>query len=622
MAVKTCEEVINGASYAGGEGSEGKRVTRDSDFAVAGLPGGGDGDFLDAVIAAAGKVGNTADALYNYDCSTHLLEWMYRVCPSLKTVGNGVDSIVNRLNGITSGISVGEMVQNNSVTQSMCSAVVTVFGMVDAWLEMLSRSAFALFDKIDMARESMQAALQSLNDSVLRCILDVYDMIEKYLTGMLKLSLNFEWGAFEEFLENCPCVCRFVAFVTGCDKDSDGNNISDQPDLVLHCIRDKFWFIDGLNLATGLTAILDDYIKNYIVLMFDAISLAIDSMFMLFIKPFRMLIKSYATFLRKKWDVTFMVEPLRRTHLDCLLIYTKEVKDGKTVYTMSILDMMESMKMWVNCLEYPCRALAERIKNRVKKFNEDMRLTGDFWRRAYEVDIYQCCMRADAAMASDMSPKEMQSLWDDLLDRLRTCNSRAKNRVAFAKVTYGLDGTGAVTWHTKEMRTGASGDAAIEMRHDPVLMAAQFSDSPDRENDINVGQLPLTQREDELIRAIGLSVSAGCDEDTYFVEKWYQYLRFAGQYAISENTVDELRNARDNVGKMGGNYGGGNTTNFPTTKARIPSRTVPEDRQSNYWVDSDFDGERVAKIMDIKWDGPSEGESLSGYYARMYASVG
>ena len=73
---------------------------------------------------------------------------------------------------------------------------------------------------------------------------------------------------------------------------------------------------------------------------------------------------------------------------------------------------------------------------------------------------------------------------------------------------------------------------------------------------------------------------------------------------------------------MGGNYGGGNTTNFPTSKARIPSRTVPEDRQSNYWVDSDFDGERVAKIMDIEWDGPAEGESLSGYYARMYASVG
>ena len=88
MAVKTCEEVMDGASYAG-EG--GKQVTRSSET------GGSEGDFLDAVISAAGYVDNAATELYQYDCSDHLLDWLYKVCPQLKTVGNGIDKAVKKM---------------------------------------------------------------------------------------------------------------------------------------------------------------------------------------------------------------------------------------------------------------------------------------------------------------------------------------------------------------------------------------------------------------------------------------------------------------------------------------------------------------------------------------------
>lgn len=629
MSIKTCEEVINGANYAGGEGSNGKQVTRDTDSGNPLTESNEEdkGDFLDSVIKAAGKLDAAADSLYQYDCSEHLLEWMYSVCPALKTVGSKIDSVVSTLNSISTGVKVGDLVQNNGVTQKICDVVATLFGTVNSWLELVSKAAFALFDKIDTARERMQSALKALTDAVLQCILDVYDMIENFLTSTLKLSLEFDWDSLEAFLRSCPCICRFIAFVTGCDEDADGNNISDQPDRVIFCIRDKFWFIDGLNLATGLSAIMDDYIKQYLVLMFDAISLAIDSLFTLFIYPFRWLIKQYAQFLRKKWDVTFMISPLRVSHLDCLLIYDKEVDDGKTVYRMSIIDMMESMKMWVNCLEYPCAALSERIKNKVKKFNEDMRLNGEFWNRAFEADIYLCCMRADSAYDAGFKEggdgytlDELASMWDDLYDRLRTCNSRAKNKVSFAKVTYGLDGTGGIAWNVNLFRNGQEGKSLSE--DDPVRDAAQFTVSPDRENDINVGTAPLTTQEDESIKAVGLSIADGCNEDGYFIEKWYQFLRFAGFFKISNNTVKALRDVRDKASELDANFNGGNDTNFPKPTGRPPVEMDEEERLANYSVDSDYVPDRVLRIQNIKWTSQRTGESLTDYYARMYATAG
>jgi hypothetical protein len=152
-------------------------------------------------------------------------------------------------------------------------------------------------------------------------------------------------------------------------------------------------------------------------------------------------------------------------------------------------------------------------------------------------------------------------------------------------------------------------------------MAAQFYDSPDRENDINVGSEPISTQEDELIRAVGVSIAQGCEEDTYFVEKWYQYLRFAGMYELSNSTVAKLREVRDSAGGLKADFGGGYETNFPAVTRREPSAVGPEDREVNYWVDSDYDGKRVDKIQNISWEKQGEGESLAAYYARMYATA-
>ena len=186
-----------------------------------------------------------------------------------------------------------------------------------------------------------------------------------------------------------------------------------------------------------------------------------------------------------------------------------------------------------------------------------------------------------------------------------------------------MEATGAIVYDTKGMRDD---NKTAEYESSPttgssVRMAAQFYDSPERENDINVGSEPLTTQEDELIRAVGVSIATGCGEDTYFVEKWYQYLRFAGLYEISNNTVAKLREVRDRSGEMKADFGGGYETNFPAVTRREPSAEEPEERGVNYWVDSDYDAGRIGKIQGISWTEQGKGESLAAYYARMYATA-
>jgi len=615
MAARTCEEVLMGLNFAE-DGTTGKKVTRSSSQQ------GDSGDFLDAVIKEAGNIRTAAMGLYEYDCSEHLLEWLYSACPALKTASKDIDRISKNIGSITSGIKLGELIQGNDFTKEFCNLVVTVFGSVNAFLEVISKAAFALFDKIDTAREKLQQSLKLLTDAVQECILDVYDMIDKYLGGLLKVTLNWNWEALEKLLIDCPCICRFVSYVTGCDRDEDGNSISDQPDLVIRCIRDKFWYMDGINLATGLSAIMDTYIKQYVILFFDMIKLSLDSFFTVLVMPLRWLIKQYADLLRKKMDVSFLLEPLRTSHMDCLLVYTREEVDGKMEYRMSVLDMMESMKMWVNCLEHACPALTERIKNKVKQYNEEFRLSGEYWNRAFEADIYLCCMRADSAYENGYSLEDLANMWDDLFDRLRAANDRVKSKVYKAKWTYGLypSSTGGIQYYTEDMRgepeTGSVGEAAAS-----AVTAVQFAGSIDNENNLQPGIYPLSDREDRELRSMGLSLADGMREDAYFGEKWAQFIRFLGFYAFSDETLNALKEASEKGSTSTGASREGSGIQVRVITVREPVEDDEESSDVNYWVDSDYDQGNVDAISNIEWTERRSNESLAAYYARMYSTA-
>ena len=104
-------------------------------------------------------------------------------------------------------------------------------------------------------------------------------------------------------------------------------------------------------------------------------------------------------------------------------MYTTEYDGDRQYYGMSILDMITTLKRMIPCLEYGCPGLSDKIRNKVKKLNADLRLTDAFWNRAFEADLYMCCIDADAERAYTF--KQLRDMWDSLWDRLVSKTQKA-----------------------------------------------------------------------------------------------------------------------------------------------------------------------------------------------------
>ena len=232
-------------------------------------------------------------------------------------------------------------------------------------------------------------------------------------------------------------------------------------------------------------------------------------------------------------------------------------------------------------------------------------------------------MRADTAYESGFSLEQLGNMWDDLLDRLRALNDRAKNKVFRAKVTYGLypSSTGGYQHYTDRMRISGPYAGTDDGQSTAVADAVLFASTPDLENNLSPGPMPLSDSEDSILRKVGLSVAEGTGEDSYFAEKWTQYVRFLGMYAFSEETLTELSEAMEKGMHISNPSRSGSGNQFPGITIRRPVETGEEELGVNYWVESDYDQERVDAIENIEWTGRRSTESLPAYYARMYSTA-
>ena len=616
MAAKTCQEVLDG-DKKNLTGVSGKVIpsnpapTSDSKLSLNDRVN----EFFDVFNSASGAIQKSATELYAYDCSDHLYDWITDLCPWLKTGLNAVDTAKKFLNSISSGVKLKDFMATNTVNKAICNAIAAFYGTLVGWLEICSKAAFVLFEKIDAARKKLEKAMKRITNATLACLLDVYDSIDKYLQNTIELSIAIDWNGLIKFMGTCPCVSRFIAFITGCDKDSDGNSISDNPTEIVNCLRTKFSFLDGATLATGLSRLMEKYIRRYLVLFFDFIKLGIDFIFSMIIAPFRWLIKKYADFLRKKWDVTAMITGCKDAHLDCLFVYTTEYDGDRKYYGMSILDMMTTLKRMVPCLEYGCSGLGDKIRNKVKKLNEDFRLTDDFWNRAFEADLYMCCIDADAERAYTFT--QLRDMWDSLWDRLVSKTQKASVVVEENRSTVTR---GSLSATIEESRREATGDAE-RAYDDPYREAATFSTGVDLENNIINGNEYVSKTdEDILIKVAGSIVQGLKGGDDYYNEKWYQYLRFK---AVKEYTDDGMKKLQDYADDLTESYKRTvvRSAYLPGPKKRLPLEIDSEERQPNYRPDNDYNRQRVEALLAVSWDQPPKTESLADYYARMYVKA-
>jgi hypothetical protein len=616
MAAKTCQEVLDG-DKKNLTGVTGKVIpsnpepTSDSKLSLNDHVN----EFFDIFNNASQAIQKSASELYAYDCSDHLYDWITDLCPWLKTGLNGVDTAKKFLNSISSGVKLKDFMATNTVNKAICNAITSFYGTLVGWLEICSKAAFVLFEKIDAARKKLEKATKRITNATLACLLDVYDSIDKYLQNTIELSIAIDWNGLIKFMGTCPCVSRFIAYITGCDKDSDGNNISDNPTEIVNCLLTKFSFLDGATLATGLSRLMEKYIRRYLVMFFDFIKFGIDFIFSMIIAPVRWLIKKYADFLRKKWDVTAMITGCKDAHLDCLFVYTTEYDGDRKYYGMSILDMMTTLKRMVPCLEYGCPGLGDKIRNKVKKLNEDFRLTDDFWNRAFEADLYMCCIDADAERGYTLT--QLHDMWDSLWDRLVSKTQKAsvvveENRSAVTR--------GSLSATIEESRREATGNTE-RAYDDPYREAATFSTGVDLENNIINGNEYVSKTdEDILIKVAGSIVQGLKGGDDYYNEKWYQYLRFK---AVKEYSDDGMKKLQDYADDLTESYKRTvvRSAYLPGPKKRLPLEIDSEERQPNYRPDNDYNRQRVEALLAASWDQPPKTESLADYYARIYAKA-
>jgi hypothetical protein len=254
----------------------------------------------------------------------------------------------------------------------------------------------------------------------------------------------------------------------------------------------------------------------------------------------------------------------------------------------------------------------------VKKLNEDLRLTDEFWNRAFEADLYMCCIDADAERAYTFD--QLREMWDSLWDRLISKTQKAAVIVAETRGSVSIGELGAAIAEARR-ESGVQPADPYSSYDDPYKQAAAFATGLDLENNIMNGNEYVSARDEGLLIKVAGSIVQGMKTgDDYYNEKWYQYLRFKAVKSFSDGGMDRLQEYSDELTES---YKRAPVLSayLPGPRYRLPLDIDTDERPPNYRPDHDYDERRVEAILGTTWDPAGQGESLSDYYARMYAKA-
>lgn len=586
--------------------------------------------FTGAVERVASSIDVGTRQLNAADCSEMLFDFIKDNVPLFGTAMYGLDKLQNAMNGITSGVSISKLIQEPDFVKNICTFIENWGGMIDGWLDIAVKTAFALYNKIDAARTRLEDATLSLTEAVRHCILDVFNAIRDKLFDTINFTISINWDDLLRHMHECPCLCKIIANLTGCTKDEYGRDITTNAAAVKYCLEQKFSLLTPVGLSLAVDNLLTKYVRKYIDMVFNYLESWIVYVFNFLIKPLRELIKKYANLLRSKMNVDAFIKGLGP--FECLFVYTEEESGNGTYYGMSVIDMINTYKGWVKCLEMACPALSEKIKNKTKQMYKDLRLDDKYWRRAMEADIYTCCIAADL---DGMTPRESvlrqlysESPWDILMSLFRKSKNKDDNTSPEEEEYEEYEDSRPIT-AADMMPTEENSEPS------PIADAIKFVYTPETENDVNVGTKKITSRDEEILMKVGDSMVAGVKYDPYYVEKMYQLIRFSNKYATSRNYIAHMRELLDQINRPGSDFSTfegsvrstviqgrqpdilSNPTGYPTAD----NPDLPAPVQPLYVVYDDFDKDRTEKIARYRFTARKPNEPLDAYYGRMYRAA-
>lgn len=581
---------------------------------------------------AAAALDATTKRINAVDCSDMLYEYiMSKLPPSVRMlmsgVGAGVDMAASALHGITSGASIGKLIQKPDFVKNVCSFIEMWGGTIDGWLDVIVKAAFALFNKIDAARERLENATLDFTEAVRNCILDVINAIQDKLNGLLNFSMAINWEDLGKYMAKCPCLANVIAYLTGCTEDADGNSTKGRPWAVIECITEKYSFLNVEDLKFGLDTMITKYVKNFINGLFNLIEAWIVYVYDLIIKPFRFLMKKYVQLLNKKMNVNKFIDMVGP--FECFFTYTEEYDNGNKYYGMSAIDMIKTYRGWIGCLEIACPNLSEKIKNRTKQLYKDLRLEDKYWRRAMEADIYTCCIAveldAPTARESVLRQLYLENPWDWLMSQFKKAKNKDDNTTEADAEAEEYDISRPFTFADFHQ-------SAPSPLNNSIKDAINFTYAVETENEVMAGPKKISKFEENTLKSIVGSMSSQSD-DNYYVEHMYQLVRFSNNYATSEAYIQYVSEKLDSIESLGGDYSStgtgmnessvrkpyyvNNPTGYPTADGSVQTPAI----EATYTVENDFDQSRYEKISYFQFTPQGSDESLASYYARMYSAA-
>ena len=542
--------------------------------------------FTEAVEKAANSINNVSSKLEATNCTKVVFDWCRDTMGLDAYAAVGMMSNLNKgfkqYNHFNFPVSIDGAL---TLSKSLCQTIGTWIAWIQGTIDIATKAAFVLFAKIDAARLKLEEALLRFNAAVFKCITDVLSDIK--MSASLEVgigasvSLDFNWEELLQIMIDCPCFCRAIACVTNCNKDADGNDISRNPEMVIECLQNKFPLSLGIGvgIGAGIAGSLNDLLYDFLMKLYQSIKAAIEMTFEMLMKPLRALIKAYADLLTQKFDVSGFIKMVG--NFECFFIYTLEYKNNREFYGMSVIDMINTFKSWTVCFSHLCPGLIQDIEGKIKEINENLRLNDTFWQGAFEADLYDLCIAAKLGYKS-FSDYEFREIYRD------------NPKTQFDSLLSQLEASAITRVCKNHKKTSAANTPTSKVEE-----AIMFRTAPDRENEVNVGEKPISKSEQKKC----ISISHNLVDKTvspYSTEKYYQLLRMLADYEINNETVDELTKILDNCSKkvypvnMSKPF-----TPFPSNQsARAAIEVYPADIEVPYELVDDYDEEAIAKILE------------------------
>ena len=556
--------------------------------------------FIDAI-------NNATKNLAGINCSKEVNDYLRKQLDKLKSKsgsivsGTIIESAINTISDVTHDVAnfVRKTEKNiNALEKKLCTVIVPFFKTLTTLIDIATKLLPILYKKIQKLRAKLQAALADFTNTVKSCMIQVVSDLKTSLDIKIKNAIAPTIDSTLALMRACPCATEIIGSMFGCNRDSNGNKITD-PDDVYACIKNKYAFLDPSIIVDAYNNVVTKYLVNNIKAAFTFIDNLIKNILQLLMLPIRELMRIYGKILNQKIDMSFLLDAIGP--FECLFSYTTEHDGaGLSFKGMSVIDMINTIKKWSSCFDQVCSSLITDSDDYLKTLNQSLHLDERFWRDANIIDLYQSTIgyKLQAYPPSALMLRKLfitnntngKGTFVDIIDVFKQIGTMSAQNVTF----------------NNPFAKSPTQKSAV------VFSTNNEKESPNTSN----GLAELTTGIEK--RLMQMETTLASDSDAYYVAKFNELISFETSFAKSDahNTqIETLFNAQIQINS---NYTGSGIIMEPLVVRQPYSGIEP---LPTYVISNDYNQTEADKIENSTLPERNVNENLVDYYKRCFSVI-